>query len=58
VVARRELDCVPAEIGASSGVSGRERLAGAQQDRDRPFIAGLCAPGHLRGDLDGRRAGR
>ena len=58
VVARRELQRAPAEIGAGAGVGGGERLAGAQQDRDRLLVAGLCARRDLRGDLDGRGAGR
>ena len=58
VVARRELQRAAAEIGAGAGVSARERLAGAQQDRDRLLVAGLCARRNLRGDLDGRGASR
>ena len=58
MVARRELQRAAAEIGAGAGVGGRERLAGAQQDRDRLLVAGLCARRDLRGDLDGRGAGR
>ena len=54
----RELQRASAEICAGAGVGGRERLAGAQQDRDRLLVAGLCARRDLRGDLDGRGAGR
>ena len=58
VVARRKLERAPAEIGAGPGIGGRERLAGAQQDRDRLLVARLGARRDLRGDLDGRGAGR
>ena len=58
VVARRQLQRAPAEIGAGPGVGGRERLAGAQEDRDRLLVAGLGARRDLRGYLDGRGAGR
>ncbi len=58
VVARRELQRAPAEIGTGAGVGGRERLAGAQQDRDRLLVAWLGTRRDLSGDLDGRGAGR
>ena len=57
VIARRELQRAAAEIGAGAGVGGRERLAGAQQDRDRLLVTRLCARRDLRGNLDGRGAG-
>ena len=58
MVARCELECASAEIGAGAGVGGRERLAGAQEDRDRLLVAGLCARRDLRCHLDGCGAGR
>ena len=58
VVARRELERAPAEVGARAGIGRRERFAGAQQDRDCLLVAGLRARRDLRGDLDGRGAGR
>ena len=58
VVARRQLQRAAAEVGAGPGVGRRERLAGAQEDRDRLLVAGLGARRDLRGNLDGRGAGR
>ena len=58
MVARCQLERAPTEIGAGPGVGGGERFAGAQQDRDRLLVAGLCARRDLSGDLDGRGAGR
>ena len=58
MVARRQLQRAPAEIGAGPGIGGRERLTGPQEDRDRLLVAGLGARRDLRGDLDGRGAGR
>src|ERR1700735_3160400 len=56
VFARRELESAPAEIGAGPRVGRRERLARAQEDRDRLLVTGLRTRGNLCGYLDGRRA--
>src|ERR1700750_1488988 len=58
MVAWRELERSPAEIGPGPGVGGRQRLAGAQEDRDRLLVAPLGASRELRIYLNGRGTGR